>query len=645
MSGESESSYRMLQRLGKGAQGAVYLVEHKEEGKQYVLKKVECRDESEANKAFKEAVALAKLQHVYICGYKEFYVMWDKDECAMYVCIIMEYYKHGDLDKILKQKRKERTPIEEIIIKKWLGQMVEALLFIHHEKVIHRDLKPSNIFMQEDLSISLGDFGVATVMDDSRTKTRTAIGSMNWMAPEVMERPYDERSDVWSLGCIILEMTTCGFLDTNHMMSKLFELKSSQEVLEETLQEVSKTYSVELVSVIRAMLRRNFKQRPSSEELVEFPYVKDCLALSGSALAEQRKKSLGKGTGGPVPRGSGVAAIIKYLETERGHESCVKDGLEYLYELSNNAPLNIDNSGKILIANLMKENIASKDILVSGCNVLQSMVPAASENDALFSDEIVLVVIQAMKAHGGSLRVQMAGAALLVEEAANDESCSPTALGGAVGVILDAMRTFTKETTLLLSCTGALLSLSINENTCKLVTTEKGMQDVCNCMDLHKTNPELVASAAKVIAPLLIDDDNLQLAKKLDLVPLLIEAIHNHFKEADVVEAACMALTDLIYADEEHAYLVLNCSRSHAYYDGIFEILKAYNEHKDNVKVIENIVTVIMELAEYVDIKEELKSQNVVSLLNQIKGSFTQNKDIMNPCTQALQLLGAATKR
>ena len=57
------------------------------------------------------------------------------------------------------------------------GAQVEALAFVHSKKVIHRDLKPSNIFMTTALDISIGDFGVATVMNDARTRTRTTVGS------------------------------------------------------------------------------------------------------------------------------------------------------------------------------------------------------------------------------------------------------------------------------------------------------------------------------------------------------------------------------------------------------------------------------------------------------------------------------------
>lgn len=66
-------------------------------------------------------------------------------------------------------------------------------------------------------SLFVGDFGVATVMEGTKTKTRTTVGTMNYMAPEVLERPYNEKSDIWSLGCIILDAATCGFLDVRSL--------------------------------------------------------------------------------------------------------------------------------------------------------------------------------------------------------------------------------------------------------------------------------------------------------------------------------------------------------------------------------------------------------------------------------------------
>ena len=64
----------------------------------------------------------------------------------------------GDLENVLKQQRAKEQSLPENILKKWVGQMVEALAFVHSKKVIHRDLKPSNIFMTTNLDISIGRY-------------------------------------------------------------------------------------------------------------------------------------------------------------------------------------------------------------------------------------------------------------------------------------------------------------------------------------------------------------------------------------------------------------------------------------------------------------------------------------------------------
>lgn len=60
-------------------------------------------------------MALQELQHSYICGYREFFVTWDPAEAAMFVCIVMEYYKNGDLERVLNQRRNSKQPIEELV--------------------------------------------------------------------------------------------------------------------------------------------------------------------------------------------------------------------------------------------------------------------------------------------------------------------------------------------------------------------------------------------------------------------------------------------------------------------------------------------------------------------------------------------------
>jgi probable inactive protein kinase-like protein SgK071 len=77
------------------------------------MKQIECNDEREASKAYKEALALKDLQHRFVCQYKDFFVSWDKEAESVSMGIVMEYYEHGALDKLIKLRRSKGEPIEE----------------------------------------------------------------------------------------------------------------------------------------------------------------------------------------------------------------------------------------------------------------------------------------------------------------------------------------------------------------------------------------------------------------------------------------------------------------------------------------------------------------------------------------------------
>jgi probable inactive protein kinase-like protein SgK071 len=542
-------NYKMLQRLGKGAQGAVFLAENRQDKRKYVLKKVECTDETEANKAFKEAMALQQLQHPYICGYKEFFVLWDKEESAMYVCIVMEYYKMGDLDRVLKQRRSKREYIEEVILKKWLGQMLEALVFVHKKQTIHRDLKPSNIFMTEDLNVTIGDFGVATVLGDARTKARTTVGSMNWMAPEVLERPYDERSDVWSLGCITLEMATCGFMDAAQSSATLFQIKQSPQVLEETLEQVGQKYTADLCQVIRTMLRRHFQERPTAISLLELPYIQECLALSNSALCKQSAKFAGAGPGKPVPKDKGIKGVLDFMKDEATPGESQVEALKYLVELTKDQEQGLNTEGKKIIVDIMKRHIAVEDVQVLGCNLFSNLIVTAVEDDFLYSKEVIHAADLAMRAHAASVPLQTAASGLIMGLSADENAADRIGEDGGVQDILAALRAFPNNVGIVTNCCGALWSLAVNETNAKIVTEEKGLQDIFSAMENHSQNAELIENACAALWSLSMEEDNLEVFTDIGAVGLILKAMKNHLKEAKVVKNACMTLASLTEAE------------------------------------------------------------------------------------------------
>lgn len=619
--------FNLKQRLGKGAQGSVFLVIEKTSGEQYVLKKVECTDEQEANKAFKEVMALQDLKHSYICGYKEFFVTWDKEESAMFVCIVMDYYPMGDLDRLLKQKREKKEKIEELVLKKWFGQMLEALVFVHKKQVIHRDLKPSNIFLTKDLNVSIGDFGVATVMGDARTRTRTTVGSMNWMAPEVLERPYDERSDVWSLGCIMLEMATCGFMNSQSIAGVLFEIKQSPTELEETLKQVGKDYSVDMCQLIRTMLRRSFQERPSAVEMVDLPYVKECLALSNSALVGKKKeKQMNAKT---VPKGATEAAVVAFMKENADNEISITNAISHLNSMK---VTKLEDATKKFVIQLMRTHMSEKPLQIEASRLLLTVAAAADvEEDAddyIFSGEVISVVCLGMKSHVSSKELQSINSLLLKTIALNENAAGLIGDLGGVQDILSTMRAFPEDPEVSGNCCSALSCLTINDKNLAIMREEKGVIDLMKAMETHEKEASVIDFACSALWGLSLEDENVEMMAERKAAEVLLNAIVLHIKNPDVVKNASMALGSLVGESEESAFAALNNDGGKS---GIVIVQEAYQHHKDNPDVVENICTFFMEMSEYEDIVQDLSNSKVRDLLKDVKVKYASNEDIMGP--------------
>ncbi|NXW50847.1 STKL1 protein, partial [Nyctiprogne leucopyga] len=206
---------QVLEQLQPGALGTMLVAELKTEKgveKKYIIKQVECIEEKQANEALKEAKALLKLHHSNICAYKELFVTWDNEISSLFLCLVMQHSGQGDLSSLIKEKRQKSEKITDMVILKFLGQMVDALFYIHKQNIIHRNLKPSNILVTGEASFMLSDFSTETLMtDEMKWKIRVEESRYfkSWMAPETFGFSFTEKSDIWSLGCILLDMTTC----------------------------------------------------------------------------------------------------------------------------------------------------------------------------------------------------------------------------------------------------------------------------------------------------------------------------------------------------------------------------------------------------------------------------------------------------
>ena len=122
--------------------------------------------------------------------------------------IVSQYMAGGDLTEVLQQIEGQPLDLGEAL--RINGQVRRALEHAHSHGIVHRDLKPANIWLTDDGTVKLGDFGLAVALDKSRlTMEGTMVGTVAYMPPEqALGRKADARSDLYSLGCVLYEMLT-----------------------------------------------------------------------------------------------------------------------------------------------------------------------------------------------------------------------------------------------------------------------------------------------------------------------------------------------------------------------------------------------------------------------------------------------------
>lgn len=198
-------SYSQMKVLGEGSFGKVYLMRQKDARKLVCVKVIKLknipRKEREACKA--EVSLLRRLNHPNICGYKESFLSKNKDS----LCIVMEFCDGGDLSDVITRAKNQLFRESKIL--HYFVQMSLGLQFMHSNRILHRDLKTQNIFLLGNGRLVLGDLGICKVLEGTTDFAKTCIGTPYYMSPEIFKnKPYNHKSDIWALGCVLYEMVT-----------------------------------------------------------------------------------------------------------------------------------------------------------------------------------------------------------------------------------------------------------------------------------------------------------------------------------------------------------------------------------------------------------------------------------------------------
>lgn len=183
----------------------------------------------------------------------------------------MEYCEKGDLFQKISHYKKNDMTFEEREIWNVLVQILLGLKALHDRRIFHRDLKSANIFLCKNGAVKIGDMNVSKIAKKGMLYTQT--GTPYYASPEVWkDKPYDHKSDIWSLGCIVYEMCTLKPPFRAENMEGLYK-----KVIKGAYDKLPARYSADLAEVIKMMLHLQPSHRSDCNKLLSLPTLRDRL--------------------------------------------------------------------------------------------------------------------------------------------------------------------------------------------------------------------------------------------------------------------------------------------------------------------------------------------------------------------------------
>nr|XP_031306745.1 serine/threonine kinase-like domain-containing protein STKLD1 isoform X4 [Camelus dromedarius] len=583
---------------------------------------------------------LLQLQHAHVSVYQELFVMWNSEW-----------------------------------LQNMLGQVLDALEYLHQLDIIHRNLKPSNIALVSSDHCRLQDLSSNTLMADRakwNIRAEEDPFQKSWMAPETLSFSFSQKSDVWSLGCIILDMASCSFVDATEAMLLRKSTRSSPDGLRGVLRtmEERKVPDAKIFnSLLPLMLQTNPSERITIRDVIHITFVSHNFRSSSTALALH-------GPMVPLPiidtlLETNVASILEVMQSFSSRPEVQHRAMKRLLKMPENQlglpwPMELVE----MLVGIMKQHERVPDVQLCACSLLLRTLGHALAQDpaaVVPSDSAITpVLLSVMRSHPEKQELLVLVYGLLAIVASQEPATDELQKAGLFEHILEHLDTFSRNRDICINGLRLLWALLVDAVVVDKAPLEKAPGLIAEVMATYPADVEMAEAGCAVLwllsllgeqpgAPGLagwtldprdeartgpsagcIEEHQFE-----EVVVLFLQSIRLCQDRVLLVNNAYRGLASLAEVSELAALQVVMPEEDSS---GLTLLQETYQLHRDDPEVVESICVLLAQLASYDDILPELLSSGIEPLVEEIHGRFTSSLELVSDAGRVLHRLEASRR-